>query len=71
MRRCAFAAAAAFVLGGASPPAKVAIWRLDCGKFLINNYDGLGPREGSNGCYLIKHGSRYMLWDAGLDEGLL
>lgn len=55
----------------ASPSPKVAIWRLDCGKFLVNDYDKLGPRELSNGCYLIRHGKDYILWDVGLDEGLL
>ena len=63
--------AAAVLLGGAAPTPNVAIWRLDCGRFQVKDYDGLGPRELSNGCYLIRHSGRYMLWDTGLDEGLL
>ena len=71
MRKWAIALAAALISTSASPPPKTAIWRLDCGKFLVNDYDKLGPRELSNGCYLIRHGSAYMLWDLGLDEGLI
>ena len=71
MLRWAIFAAAAFALGGGAPAAKIAIWRLDCGNFAINDYEKQGPRQLTNSCYLIRHGSRYMLWDTGLDEGLI
>lgn len=55
--------------------APVKLWRLDCGGGMINllnlfsdtkAYTGQS-KAGSAGCYLIKHGAVYMLWDAGLD----
>lgn len=51
--------------------AKLAMWRLDCGKYLIHNLGGKGPRELSIGCYLIRHGDSYMLWDAGVPRNLI
>lgn len=52
----------------------MALWRLDCGTILINDFSSFsdsftyrpGPRKLVASCYLIKHGDRYMLWDAGL-----
>ena len=69
MRRWLAAAIFALILGGSSPAANVAIWRLDCGKFVVNRPEG--PLALSDGCYLIRHGTQYMLWDTGLDEGLI
>jgi glyoxylase-like metal-dependent hydrolase (beta-lactamase superfamily II) len=46
---------------GSGPPS-VKLWRLDCGTFETK---GL-----VNSCYLIRHGSRYMLWDAGFGAEL-
>lgn len=40
-----------------TPTPKVELWRLDCGSF--------GPKPLVNSCYLIRHGDRLMLWDAG------
>lgn len=64
----------------APPPEKPAVplsmWRLDCGRFALNDY-GLfsdtmayrsGPKELTVSCYLIRHGDRYMLWDTGLTD---
>jgi N-acyl homoserine lactone hydrolase len=66
------AALIAVALGGAAPATgSVAIWRLDCGSFDVKSYEDLGPRKLSNGCYLLKHDGSYMLWDAGLDAGLI
>src|SRR5262245_22708117 len=58
--------------------ADVALWRLDCGRF--DNVDQsvesdddryVGKRRnGANGCYLIRHGEDYMLWDVGISVGL-
>ena len=71
MLRWAILSATALALSGAAPGANVAIWRLDCGKFAVNDYEQQGPRDLANSCYLIRHGSRFMLWDLGLDEGLI
>jgi len=46
------------------------LWRLDCGRFDVHSLGGR-PRTLSNGCYLIRHGKEYMIWDAGLEESLL
>ncbi|MHA4836198.1 N-acyl homoserine lactonase family protein [Sphingopyxis sp. MSC1_008] len=40
-----------------TPTPKVELWRLDCGSF--------GPKPLVNSCYLIRHGDRLVLWDAG------
>lgn len=48
----------------------VELWRLDCGQFDVKNIGGQ-PRILSNGCYLVRHGGDYMLWDAGLEDSLL
>jgi glyoxylase-like metal-dependent hydrolase (beta-lactamase superfamily II) len=58
----------------ASSAADLELWRLDCGSFEIEDlayfsdahlYDGRSARL-SNGCYLVRNGDRYLLWDAGL-----
>ena len=55
----------------AAPPAPlVELWRLDCGRFDVKSIGGQ-PRILSNGCYLIRHGDDYMLWDAGLEDSLV
>lgn len=63
----------------AAPKANVMIWRLDCGQIQMNDaaplsdagvYDGQSRRL-SNGCYLIRHGTELLLWDAGLPSTLL
>ena len=60
-------------------PAALQLWRLDCGEIQMNDaaplsdtgaYDGRSRRL-SNGCYLIRHGADYLLWDAGLPVSLL
>jgi glyoxylase-like metal-dependent hydrolase (beta-lactamase superfamily II) len=48
----------------------VELWRLDCGMFDVKNIGGQ-RRILSNGCYLVRHGSDYLLWDAGLEDTLL
>lgn len=67
-----FVAAAALGLAGMQPPppaaAQLSLWRLDCGR-LEDGEARPSPwrREPmAIGCYLIRHGSRYLLWDAGL-----
>lgn len=60
--------------------ASIELWRLDCGDFVMKRYGawfsdtfqypaGAKPLVGS--CYLIRHGSRYMLWDTGMSERLI
>jgi glyoxylase-like metal-dependent hydrolase (beta-lactamase superfamily II) len=51
-------------------PANIALWRMECGEFHVKNIGGK-PRHLSNGCYLIRHGEQYLLWDAGLEETLI
>jgi glyoxylase-like metal-dependent hydrolase (beta-lactamase superfamily II) len=81
------AVAALLALGGmqappapAKPPAPLALWRLDCGEFVIKQYGAFfsdtyqypaGPKDIVGSCYLIRHGDRYMLWDAGLTDALV
>src|SRR5688572_30749805 len=57
------------------PAAELQLWRLDCGEFVINDYNAFfsdtyqyasGPKRITDSCYLIRHGNRYMLWDTGL-----
>lgn len=68
----------------AAPPsatqAELSLWRLDCGALTINQYGAFfsdtfqypaGPKEVVSSCYLIKHGARYLLWDAGLPDALV
>ncbi len=62
---------------GAATPAKmqgVELWRLDCGTVFIPDIDFLNDTYAFSGqsrtvavsCYLIRHGTDYVLWDAGL-----
>jgi glyoxylase-like metal-dependent hydrolase (beta-lactamase superfamily II) len=62
------------------PGAKVQLWRLDCGDFVIKQYGAFfsdtfqypkGPKNIVGSCYLIRHGDKYMLWDTGLDDALV
>jgi glyoxylase-like metal-dependent hydrolase (beta-lactamase superfamily II) len=58
-----------------APPPKTAValdlWRLDCGRFLINNFNARATWDMPSNCYLIRHGDTYMLWDAGLPAELI
>ena len=79
-------AAAWLALGGmqAAPAPKVeaplSLWRLDCGTFLIKDFNAFfsdthaypagQAKEITDSCYLIRHGSRYFLWDTGLPAAL-
>jgi glyoxylase-like metal-dependent hydrolase (beta-lactamase superfamily II) len=60
--------------------AELALWRLDCGEFVIKQYGAFfsdtfqypsGPKNVVGSCYLIRHGERYMLWDTGLTDALV
>lgn len=61
----------------ASPtvPPLMEMWRLDCGNFTFTDYNSFfsdtseypaGPKNLVGSCYLIRHGTDYMLWDAGI-----
>ena len=77
---------AAALLAGAAPaqPAPsspvMQLWRLDCGNFVMKRFGawfsdtfqyppGARPLVGS--CYLIRNGSRYLLWDTGMSDRLI
>ena len=65
----------------APAPAPLALWRLDCGTFLIKDFNAFfsdtmayPPRQAkeiTSSCYLIRHGERYMLWDTGVSAALV
>jgi N-acyl homoserine lactone hydrolase len=56
------------------PSGPISLWRLDCGSVEVPDLDFLSDTFAFSGqsktvsvsCYLIRHGDRYMLWDAGL-----
>lgn len=63
-----------------APTAPLSLWRLDCGEFVINDFNAFfsdtwqykpGPKRIVDSCYLIRHGNKYMLWDAGLPGELV
>ena len=83
MKTAIFAALSAVALMAQStPPAPAApelkMWRLDCGTVVVNALNAFSDIFAYPGqtkrltvsCYLIKHGDRYMLWDAGLPAAL-
>lgn len=62
-------------------PAPISLWRLDCGSFVIKDFNAFfsdtmayrpgQPKDITSSCYLIRHGNRYMLWDTGLTARLI
>jgi glyoxylase-like metal-dependent hydrolase (beta-lactamase superfamily II) len=57
------------------PPPLMEMWRLDCGDFTFTDYNAFfsdtseypsGPKHLVGSCYLIRHGTDYMLWDTGI-----
>ena len=74
----AFVLTAAFATAPAAEAADVKLWRLDCGTIKVNNLDLFSDtfayvgqkRTLTDSCYLIAHGSDYLLWDTGLPAGL-
>ncbi len=87
LKKIAATAAAWVVLTGmqaapaAQAEASLSLWRLDCGTILIKDYNSFfsdthaypagQAKEITDSCYLIRHGSRYFLWDTGLPAGLV
>lgn len=68
------AALLAALPSAASAAAELELWRLDCGRINVPDLDAFSDdfayagqsRVLTNGCYLIRHGADYLLWDAGL-----
>ena len=70
--------AAVLALGLAAPAAAqdsaLQLWRLDCGSIQVSDFDVFSdtylypgqPKQLTASCYLIRHGSQYMLWDTGV-----
>lgn len=64
----------------AAPQAALTLTRLDCGTATIKDFDAFfsdrpglyakGPREVSDGCYLIRHGDQILLWDTSFPSKL-
>lgn len=62
----------------AAPATADKLWRLDCGNLRANDMNAFSDTmaytgrvfEGVASCYLIKHGTTYMLWDTGLPATL-
>jgi glyoxylase-like metal-dependent hydrolase (beta-lactamase superfamily II) len=78
-------AALSLILVPAAAPAQSAstpdmeLWRLDCGALNMKRYGAwfsdtfqypTGAKMLAASCYLIRHGSDYMMWDLGLDAAL-
>ena len=66
-------------LAAASSSMALELWRLDCGEMIIDDisffsdtfdYDGQSATI-SNGCYLVRNGDRYLMWDLGIGENYL
>ena len=86
MKKLAVAAAAFLGLTGLqAPPAQkplpeLSLWRLDCGNFVIKDYNAFfsdtmayppgRSKEIVASCYLIKNGDRYLLWDTGVPAAM-
>lgn len=58
---------------------QIGIVRLDCGNATVKNFNAFfsdtneypaGPRVITDSCYLIRHGSEYLLWDTGFPAAL-
>src|SRR3990170_5316938 len=79
MKRVAMGILVVMAAGAAHAQTKPAtpatqLWRLDCGSTTIKDFNSFfsdtleyksGPRPVVGGCYLIRHGSDYLLWDTG------
>jgi glyoxylase-like metal-dependent hydrolase (beta-lactamase superfamily II) len=79
VRKAFCAVVLALGLIGAAPAPEVKLWRLDCGSMDFKDIDPFSdswaysgqPKKLTVGCFLIRHGDRYMLWDAGLGAELV
>ena len=79
MKRIAIGMLLALAAGAApaqapSAPAALKMWRLDCGSIQVSDFDVFSdtylypgqPKQLTASCYLIQHGSQYLLWDTGV-----
>jgi glyoxylase-like metal-dependent hydrolase (beta-lactamase superfamily II) len=66
--------------GSYIPRPEVQLWRLDCGDFIVKDYNAFfsdtsayppGPKPIVGSCYLIRDGDRYLLWDTGVEARLV
>ncbi len=64
----------------AAAPPQLEMWRLDCGEIDFTDFNAFfsdtseypaGPKRLVGSCYLIRHGTDYMLWDTGLPGALV
>ena len=62
------------------PPPLMEMWRLDCGDFTFTDYNSFfsdtseyasGPKQLVGSCYLIRHGTDYLLWDTGIPAAVV
>jgi glyoxylase-like metal-dependent hydrolase (beta-lactamase superfamily II) len=61
-----------------APQPEVQLWRLDCGTVAANDLNAFSDTKAYTGqskrltssCYLIRHGSDYLLWDTGLPAAM-
>jgi hypothetical protein len=67
-----------FAGGATAATADLELWRLDCGEFVDFDISGMsdvfayqGKKTLANSCYLIRHGSQYMLWDTGFPPAMV
>ncbi len=76
----ALLAACAAAAPAQAPKAELELWRLDCGDFVMKRFGAWfsdtfqyppGPRPLVGSCYLIRHGTDYLLWDAGMSDKLI
>ena len=83
MTRLPLATLATLLLAAAAPPApaspaspEVRLYTLDCGRIDftdMSDFSDTGDHDGERGampvsCFLIRHGTDWMLWDAGLGD---
>jgi N-acyl homoserine lactone hydrolase len=63
-----------------APSPALEMWRLDCGEVDFTDFNAFfsdtseypaGPKRLVASCYLIRHGTDYMLWDTGLPAALV
>lgn len=74
-----FLTALALPFAAAAQVAELELWRLDCGRIEVRDlslfsdtfaYAGK-KRSLTDSCYLIRHDTQYLLWDAGLPSALI
>lgn len=67
-------------LTGMQAPPLLELWRLDCGEIDFTDFNAFfsdtseypaGPKRLVGSCYLIRHGTDYMLWDTGLPGAMV